>query len=188
MSIRFREGAVLGAPRTIRPIPAGLFFAHGDEPGQADLLSIVVLSSLSWAVVILASAQVVQDNAAIALDWITGVLAFVTAVMAIATVVLGIKTAASVEVAKESVLVAKQEADATLELARGAHEERELGVRPVVYAISNTVYDLSPELKDVPMIVVRNIGRGPAIRTRVIRWYGPQVALHRRLGRGYRCS
>ncbi|HVC42678.1 MAG TPA: hypothetical protein VND54_11935 [Candidatus Saccharimonadales bacterium] len=120
---------------------------------------------------IAATGQLVQDNAAIALDWITGILALVTAVMAVATVVLGIKTAASVKVAKEAVLVAKEEADATLALVRGAREDRELAARPIVYSLSDTVRDVTPELKATPVIVVRNIGNGPAIRTRVIRWH-----------------
>ena len=107
---------------------------------------------------------IVQDSAGVALDWITGILAFVTAVMAIATVVLGAKTAASVKVAKELVVVAKQEADATLELARGAREDRELAVQPVLV----TLYSGDDGAK--PEVVVRNIGRGAAIRTRVLQW------------------
>jgi hypothetical protein len=90
------------------------------------------------------------------LDWITGALALVTAGMAVATFRLG--------------KVAKKEAEATIALADGALRDRELAVQPVLTYLDGHIQKVTPEGGPIPVVFLRNIGRGPAIRTRVFQW------------------
>ncbi len=96
-----------------------------------------------------------------ALDWITGALAAVTAVMAGATVWLGWQT-------RDAVKVAEKEAEATVALGTEARRDRDLAVQPVLVLIEEQASG-TPTYHAVRL---RNIGRGPAIRTRVFRWAG----------------
>ncbi len=93
----------------------------------------------------------------------TWILAGATVVMAAATVYLG----------KQSARVATQaanEATATLALVEETRRDRELGVQPILRAISSGSNDYGPS------VVLENIGSGPALRTVVFIW--AQGALH----------
>jgi hypothetical protein len=88
------------------------------------------------------------------LDWITLGLAVVTAIMAIATVYLGIQT-------RQSITVSQSEANATLDLVKETRRDRELGIQPVIVL-----------LREAPYGQVKNIGRGPALKTRIFLFRG----------------
>lgn len=91
-------------------------------------------------------------------DWFTGGVALATLLMAGTTVYLGVQT-------RRAVKAAQKEADATLALVEQARQDRELAVQPVL------VLSLEADGDDRgPQVQLRNLGRGPAIRTRVFRW------------------
>ena len=118
-------------------------------------------------------AQTLQVTGDPVLAWLTGIAAGATVVMAAATLFLALQTRASVEVAgrvadaaKEEADAAKQEADATLALVSSAGRDRDLAVQPVLVLTGEQASSSTPRHG----VQLRNIGRGPAIRTRVFLW------------------
>lgn len=95
------------------------------------------------------------------------------------TVFLALKTRASVQVASRVADAAKEEADATLALVSEAGRDRDLAVQPVLVLTAEQAGSSSPR----HAVQLRNIGRGPAIRTRVFLW--AEGAVHWNAGPGF---
>jgi len=115
-------------------------------------------------------AQTLQVSGDPVIAWLTGIAAGATVVMAAATLFLALQTRASVDVAGKVADAAKEEADATLALVSEARRDRELAVQPVLVIAAERPDERPDDGSLSPAVQLRNIGRGPAIRTRVFRW------------------
>jgi hypothetical protein len=92
-------------------------------------------------------------------------------VIAVATVVLVIVTSVYVWLTGQMAVAADKEATATNRLAREMTEDRELSVRPVLVCIEaslGTTTRADGVSYKAPAVIIRNIGRGPAIN--VVIW------------------
>jgi len=116
-------------------------------------------------------ALTVQVNGDPTIAWLTGVVAGGTVLLALATFVLALQTRTSVTEAGKVANAAKEEADATLALVREARRDRDLAVQPVLVLGKEQAGGAGFR----PGVQLRNIGRGPAIRTRVFLWAGGDV-------------
>jgi hypothetical protein len=97
------------------------------------------------------------------LDTLTAVLGAATVLMAGATIYLGRQTRDSVRVGAKVAQAAQAEADATVALVNEARRDRELAVQPVL------LIEQSGDLDNgIPILQLRNIGRGPAIGVRAV--------------------
>lgn len=110
----------------------------------------------------------VQVNGDPVIAWLTGVVAVATLLMAGATFFLAFQTWESVKEAGKVANAAKEEADATLALVGEARRDSDLAVQPVLVLSAESASGTPTE----HAVRLRNIGRGPAIRTRVFRWAG----------------
>jgi hypothetical protein len=108
-------------------------------------------------------AQVIQVGSDTALDILTALLFVATGVMAFATLRLARQTRKSVSVAEEAVAAANAEAEASAALVAETRADRELAVQPFLILTDNV--NIGP---GGPEVQLRNIGRGPAIRTRIL--------------------
>lgn len=118
----------------------------------------------------------VQVGGDIVLDILTGGVAVMTGALAFATFRLGAATRRSVAEAAEAVEAAQAEAEATAALVRETRRDRELEVQPLLILgdIQGT-QPLGEPPVSVPTLQVRNIGRGPALTTRVVQRRGESV-------------